>query len=159
MDSEHRDHIKIYNQWTRMDLSVAINAMAGFLLMFASYQHMLQYRTEVLQEINRYNSNKDSNSTPNVNKLCQNKNYQDTLGVCNLNMVYGTLIKIVNEAHPSSEIIRITVALTTVGSLVCLCLRYKSFAEWNIKYDQDRRTVLYYRYKEVTSSEVDKYQP
>lgn len=69
------------------------------------------------------------------------------------------MIDIVNAAHPLSEIIRMTVAITTLGSLVCLCWRYSAFVQWNLKFDKDKKTTLYYRYKEITSSEIDRYQP
>lgn len=69
------------------------------------------------------------------------------------------MIKLATLAHPLTEIIRITVAITTAGALICLCLRYIYFAQWNKKYDNDLKTKLYYRYKESSKSDVDKYSP
>lgn len=51
---EHLDHMNIYNEWTKMDLSIAVNSMAGFILQFFNYQHNSENRTKVLDEIYEY---------------------------------------------------------------------------------------------------------
>jgi len=65
-----------------------------------------------------------------------------------------------NEEHNRKHnLFKMNVLFLTILALYALVMRHKAREKWILNFNEDKCTKLYHRYKDITSSEEDRYNP